>query len=235
MWERQTDTLGGAGRIVRVDFRGFGRTPAATAEYVDAADVIELIEREGLGPAVLVGASMGGGVALDLVESRPDLVSGLVLVAATHPNQEWTPHMDAYGEREDELWEARDVEGLVELNLRIWIDGPTRAAADVDPGMRAFVGEMLRDAVNLQAAVPEIEHGDLVEDKAPGLAAIAVPTLVLVGDLDIPEMLESADRLTGDIPGARAEVIAGASHLPSLERPEEFDALVLEFLSGLWD
>jgi 3-oxoadipate enol-lactonase len=233
MWERQMTTLAGAGRVVACDMRGFGRMPAATSDYIDAADVAELIEAEGLAPAVLVGASMGGGVAIDLAEARPELVSGLVLVATTHPEQEWTEHMDAYGRREGELWDAGDVEGLVELNLEIWIDGPTRSAADVDPEMRAFVGGMLRDAVLLQMAVPEIEHGDLVEDKAPGLAEITVPTLVLAGELDVPEMAASAARLAADIPAARAESIAGASHLPSLERPERFDELVLGFLADL--
>jgi pimeloyl-ACP methyl ester carboxylesterase len=64
-------------------------------------------------------------------------------------------------------------------------------------------------------------------------ADIRCPTLVLVGDEDQPYMLAAADRYAEEIPGARKAVIAGAAHIPSLERPDEFDALVLDFLRGL--
>ena len=66
---------------------------------------------------------------------------------------------------------------------------------------------------------------------ATRLSEISAPTLVLVGDLDRPEMLAIAERLEAEIPNARRETIAGTAHVPSMERPDEFDRLVLEFLS----
>ena len=97
------------------------------------------------------------------------------------------------------------------------------------------VGDMQRDALVMQLARPDVEGVALVPEPAERLGEIAVPTLAVVGELDIPEMREGAARLAADIPGASAATVAGASHLPSLERPEEFDALVLEFLGGLPD
>lgn len=235
MWERQMETLGPAGRVVRCDLQGFGRTPAATEDYVDATDLVELIEGEGLDPVVLVGASMGGAVALDIALGRPDLAAGLVLVAASHPDQEWSAEMEAYGEREGELLEAGDIEAAVELNLRTWVDGPFRSARDVDPELRAFVGTMQRRAFELQLEYPDAEGQELTPDPGQRLGEIAVSTLILVGDLDVPEMAGSAPRLAADIKGATVATITGASHLPSLERPERFDELVLGFLASLED
>lgn len=233
MWDRQMKTLAVGRRVVRCDLRGFGRTPLLPGSYADADDLVELIEGERLGPAVLVGASMGGAVALDLTLARPDLVSGLVLAGASHPDQEWSAEMEAYGEREEELLEAGDVEAAVELNLRVWVDGPSRPPGAVDPELRAFVGEMQRRAFELQLAHPDAEGGELVPDPGGRLGEIAVPTLTLVGDLDVPEMVAGAPRLAADIPGARVETIADVAHLPSLERPDRFDELVLGFLAAI--
>src|SRR6185437_2894365 len=100
-----------------------------------------------------------------------------------------------------------------------------------DPEVRSQVADMQRRAIEkyLEAG-EEGEHRPLAEDWGERLSEISVPTLVLVGELDRPEMLEIAKRLEAEIPGARRETIAGAAHVPSMERPDEFDRLVLGFL-----
>ena len=65
------------------------------------------------------------------------------------------------------------------------------------------------------------------------LAEIEVPTLVIVGDLDRPATIEAADLLERRIPLARRAVIAGTAHLPNMERPQEFNRVVLGFLEAL--
>jgi pimeloyl-ACP methyl ester carboxylesterase len=67
---------------------------------------------------------------------------------------------------------------------------------------------------------------------ADRLGEVGVPTLVVVGDLDTPRTLEAADALAAGIPGARLEVVGGTAHLPNMERPAEFNRLVLDFLGG---
>ena len=57
-----------------------------------------------------------------------------------------------------------------------------------------------------------------------------LPTLVVVGDADLPELRELAAALAAELPDARLETIAGAGHLPSLERPAELNRLLLDFL-----
>lgn len=94
---------------------------------------------------------------------------------------------------------------------------------------------MQRRAAELQLVHPGARCGQLVSDQAARLGEVSVPTLALVGDLDLPELLASTPRLAADIPGAEAATIAGASHLPSMEQPEAFDRIVLDFLAGLQD
>jgi 3-oxoadipate enol-lactonase len=64
------------------------------------------------------------------------------------------------------------------------------------------------------------------------LGELRVPTLVVVGDRDVAHFRDLAELFAHEIPGARLEVIGGAGHLPSLERPDDFDRLLLEFLEN---
>ena len=61
---------------------------------------------------------------------------------------------------------------------------------------------------------------------------VGVPTLVIVGDADVPAMRTIADELTAGIAGARLEVLEGADHLPNMRRPAAFNRLVLDFLAA---
>ena len=111
-------------------------------------------------------------------------------------------------------------------------DTPSRAPDEVDADVRSKVGEMQRRAIEIWLeAGEEGDHQALAEGWGRRFGEISVPTLVLVGDLDRPEMLEIAKRLETEIPNARRETIAGTAHVPSMERPDEFDRLVLDFLS----
>lgn len=89
----------------------------------------------------------------------PGRVSGLVLIAFALRDYEWSRDMRRYGEQEDELFEAGDLDGLVEIDLRTWVDGPQRNPQDVDPEVRARVGVgvgvMQRDSFEILLAAGE--------------------------------------------------------------------------------
>jgi pimeloyl-ACP methyl ester carboxylesterase len=117
--------------------------------------------------------------------------------------------------------------------LRTWVDGPRRSPDDVDPEVRARVAEMQKRAYELQLPVWETaEEEPLVGDLAERIGEVGAPTLVLVGEEDVPDMHEIADRLERELPNARRASIADTAHVPSLERPREFDQLVLPFLQS---
>ena len=98
--------------------------------------------------------------------------------------------------------------------------------------MRAFVGRMQRDAFELPEWDPESapEH-ELTPPAAARLADIACRTEVLVGELDQPATIQAASRIASDVVGSRLEVWSDVAHVPTLERPVDFERLALDFLA----
>jgi 3-oxoadipate enol-lactonase len=233
MWEPQVGPFTDAGhRVVRPDLRGFGDSPPPSGRFSNLEDVGRLLEHLGIERASLVGVSFGGRIALELALAHPKLVDALVLVAAGLRDAEWSDDVKRYWEEEEAMAEAGDLDGAVEINLRTWVDGPSREPTDVEAGLRERVAEMQRRAFEVQLAAPDGGPEEPFEPPASArLDEVACPTLVLVGELDQPDILRIADRLAEGIPGAQKAVIPGTAHVPSMERPKEFNRLVLEFLS----
>jgi len=229
MWDDQWGRWADSYRLLRLDLRGFGRSPLPPEPYSHARDVIEALEQHGIDQAALVAVSLGGRVALEVALARPELVSALVLVAPGMPGHEWSDELRAQWAEEEAAFEAGDLDKAVEVSLRTWVDGPRRRPEDVDPAVRARVGEMQRQAYELQREW--VDEDLLVPDLAQRLGEVGVPTLVLVGEEDQPDMQAIAERLERELPNARRETIAATAHVPSMERPQEFDALVLPFLA----
>ena len=162
-------------------------------------------------PVALVGASYGGLVCLDFAARNPELVTKLVLLDAPLPDHDWSEEVIAYGEEEERLLEAGDLDGATELNLAFW--APT-------------IADRLRPMTrwSLEFEIDEIEHVDL--------SAVRAPALVAVGEHDKADFHAIAERLARDLPEAELVTIPGAGHLPAVERPEATAALVRGFLEG---
>ncbi|HEY8179863.1 MAG TPA: alpha/beta hydrolase, partial [Candidatus Limnocylindria bacterium] len=103
-------------------------------------------------------------------------------------------------------------------------------AIEVDPTVRRRAWEMQRLAID--------QENDDAPAKAPEppsserLGEVRAPTLVAVGELDQPDMVDIAQRLAADIPNARHVVLPGVAHLPPMERPAEFATLVRQFIGS---
>jgi 3-oxoadipate enol-lactonase len=234
MWDPQWETFPRSHRVVRYDLRGFGRSPIGPGRFSHAGDLLDVLEQQDVRKASLVGVSMGGRVALEVAIARPELVEALVLVGAGLPGHEWSAEMKAADEAEMAALAEGDLDAAVEVSLRTWVDGPRRRPEDVDPEVRALVGEMQRRAYELQLPVWETaEEEPLVGDLSERVGEVRAPTLVLVGEEDVPDMHEIAGQLERELPNARRATIADTAHVPSLERPREFDALVLSFLHSV--
>jgi pimeloyl-ACP methyl ester carboxylesterase len=236
MWDEQVAALAGHYPILRYDLRGFGKSlippppPAAFAHYQDAAGLLDVL---GVERAYVVGASFGGSVALDLALAYPERVAALVLGAPAVSGYGFSSALlRCFGAEEDAALARGDLEGATELNLRTWVDGPQRGPGQVDPAVR----ERVREMQLLAFSNPEPE-GVRVQELAPPaierLCEVQAPTLVVTGDLDVPEFVVLAGRVATRIPGAQQAVIAGAAHLPSMERPELYNRLLLDFLAEL--
>jgi pimeloyl-ACP methyl ester carboxylesterase len=232
MWVDVADRLAESHRVVACDLRGFGGTPLEPGRFSNAGDLLALLDELGIERTAVVGASFGGKVALELALVAPDRVSALVLMdAAIGEPFDWSPEMRAFGEAEDAALEADDVEAAVELNGRTWVDGPRRSPGDVDPALRDLVATMQRDAFHAQLGV-DAEDEELDPPVAERLREVRAPALVMVGEHDLTDFRRIAERLAGELPGARPLVtIADAAHLPALERPGAVADPLVAFLA----
>lgn len=232
MWDPQWAGYTAEYRTVRYDLRGFGRSPLSAGTFSHARDLATLLDELGIDRATLVAASYGSQVALELAVARPDLVNALVVTNASLPGHDWSDPVRAYFDEEETALARGDIDAAVEANLRMWVDGPARRPDQVDAAVRNKVGEMQRHAFELQLPIGDDAE---LEPMEPGwherLTSITAPTLVLVGELDVTDIHTIAARLTREMPAARSATIPGAAHLPSLERPAEFDRHVLPFLA----
>jgi 3-oxoadipate enol-lactonase len=230
MWQPQWQTFPRRHRTLRYDMRGFGRSPIEGPPLSLAGDLVALLDGLELGPASLVGVSVGGRVALEVAVARPDLAAKLVLVGAGLPDHDWSETVKAFGAAEDAALERGDIEGAVEINLRMWVDGPLRAPDDVDSQVRRRVAEMQRRAFELQLPFADLAENLLVPDVGDRLGEVDAPVLVVVGSADVEDMHWIAERLLRELPNARQASIPDTAHLPSLEQPDAFDTIVLRFL-----
>jgi 3-oxoadipate enol-lactonase len=159
-----------------------------------------------------------------------------VLVDSALGGHESSAELEAFDEAEDRLLDAGKLDEAVELNLRTWLDGPDRSAAHVSPEVRALVATGQRRAFETMIAAYEgspppgpVRWAD--PPAATRLGEVAAPTLVVAGAHDVTDFRAIAERLADEIPGAR-RVVLDTAHLPGLERPDELNSLLLDFLAS---
>ncbi|WP_433889088.1 alpha/beta fold hydrolase [Streptomyces sp. CA-111067] len=221
MWDAQWSALTAAGyRLIRCDFQGFGRTPAADRPYNDADDVLGLLDALGIEQAALVASSYGGKIALEIAARWPDRVNALALLCAGRPGHQASEELRAIGRREDELLEAGDLDAAAQLMVDTWV-GP-----EGDAKVRDSVREMQRLAYELQLPAEEFEPVRAEVD----LGRVEARCLAVSGRHDMRDFREVAAELPGLLPDARHVELPWAGHLPSMERPSEVNDLLIGFL-----
>ena len=220
-------------RAVAYDRRGFGDTVAEPESFSHVNDLRAVLDACELDRAVLIGNSMGGALAIDFALASPERVAALILVAPALTGDTGPYEVSAELQAIEDALEAADAAGdLAEINrleARLWLDGPTCPEGRVSGDARALFLDMNGRAL---AATPV---GEPVEPPAAGprLGELAVPTLVVIGTLDEPPSRSLAARIADAIPDAELVTMPDVAHLPSLEAPDAFDAVVAAFLERL--
>lgn len=226
MWDEQFDEFAQHFRVIRYDARGYGRSDMPAGPFAHRDDLDGLLLFLGVERAALVGLSMGGSTAIDFTLDHTAMVWALVPVAAGVSGYQYSESMTRADAEEEAAFERGDMDAVYEINLRTWVDGPTRPPDAVDPAIREKVRQMQRDASTSTDGQPR-----RLDPPAIGrLAEITAPTFVIAGDADMPDMPAIADLLTTGIAGAQQAIIPGVAHMVNMERPAEFNRLVLDFL-----
>lgn len=231
MWDEQFAAFAQHYRVVRYDQRGFGKSEVPVSAFRSHEELAQLFQRLGIASAYVVGISLGGKIALDFALAHPHMVDALVLVAPGVSGAEPSEDVLAFYEAEEEALESEDLDGATELNLRMWVDGPKRTAAEVDSNVRELVRVMQRHAFATVFPEHAIEL-DLEPPASERLSEVQVPTLLIVGDYDIDAKIAQARELSTRIANAQLTIIAGAAHMVNLEKPAEFNQAVLNFLAS---
>ncbi len=221
-------------RVVRYDLRGYGKSEPVDGEFTHLQDLTALLDHLHVDqPAILMGCSMGGGLALNFALTRPAAVKALIMVDAGPAGLKLDVPTPAKFDKAEKAYEAGNLDLTAELETQIWFDGTGRTSTQVNQAMRQLVYEMDRtalahDAKRLGKCLP-----DTPVPAVGRLGEIHVPMLVIVGVHDTPYMQAAASYLTDKVPSAQKVVIADAAHLPNLDQPAEFQRSVAEFLDKI--
>jgi 3-oxoadipate enol-lactonase len=231
MWDPQVPVFSKTNRVIRYDVRGFGKSDIARNTYSDYKDLRALLYHLRVKTACLVGVSNGGRIAADFAVEYPSMLDHLVLVS---------PGMSGYkssGPEEDKMWEefdkqmkpqeVADREGravdAVEMDVNAWASAQT-------PVNRERIRQIALDNFHVHVENPWKLQVPPEPRTFQRLRQIRIPTLVIIGDRDVPPQILLTDNIHSHIPGSKRLLIPGADHIANMSKPEEFNIAVLEFL-----
>lgn len=229
MWDDQWHDFTQHYRVIRFDMRGFGKSEPAEGPITRRDDLYRLLKHLNLARATLVGCSMSGEIILDFALEHQEMVAALVVISAAPGGFELQGEPPRYLMEMMAAVEQGDLALASELQNRIWIDGPFRQPEQVDPLVRQRAAEMNRIAL-ANKTWSKMDASPLNPPAVHRLNEIRVPTLIIAGKLDHPEILRAAEVMTAAMPGARKVILPDCAHMPNMEQPGQFNPVVLDFL-----
>jgi pimeloyl-ACP methyl ester carboxylesterase len=235
-WDPMVPGLIAAGfAAVRYDYRGFGASTTEDVAFSNRTDLLAVLDAFKIERAALIGNSRGGQIAIDTAIEFPERVVAIVGVGAGlggfegHP----TPEELAIFEEGERLESAAqpDAEAIVDLDVRVWVDGPGQPFDRVDPAIREAVRAMDRPLYQ-PGRIPgrPIALDPRANDR---LGELRCPVLAVAGALDVSDVAQAARRLEVAAPSARAVIWPDVAHMIGMEAPDRLNALIVDFLASL--
>ncbi|MEV6978445.1 alpha/beta hydrolase [Kitasatospora sp. NPDC093806] len=219
-------------RVIAPDARGHGRSANASKPFRPADDLADLLRHLGVRQAALVGVSMGGMTGIDTVVEHPGLVRALVVSGRGLGEPDLTDAWStAVAERQGAALAGGDLAGYLDGFVQ-WIAGPERGMDEVDPALVAHVREMALRTL-MKHTPDEPDHRVPVQDLAARAKDITVPVLSIDGALDVPALLDTVTALMEAVPNGRSTRLDGVAHYPTMEQPEQFTRILVDFLREL--
>lgn len=240
MWNNEFETYAKRFKVMSFDMRGFGKSEPVEGEFNIQDDFESLLNTLGItDPMILMGCSIGAGLALDFTLTHPNKVDSLILVGASPAGLELedlgltVEEPVSLFEQAEKAFDSGDIDLATELDMQIWFDGMGRSKDDVDPDIRQLAYDINR--IVIEHDMKDIgKHVRKTFDK-PAVARfdeLTLPILLIVGENDIPLMLAAADYMEEHLPNATKVIIQDAAHLPNMEHPKQFQEIIDTFLSN---
>lgn len=225
MWKRQVEFLGQDFNVLTIDLPGFGPQARELGEVDGAAAVLRALDAVRVERAHLLANSFGAAVATDFALQNPGRVRSITLMGPL-----------LLGRRTGiEAWSrcvALAAEGDRATAAEIWLDDPLFEGVRNDEELFEELRQIVLDYGGGHWTGKVIAKWSN-PDPIPALKKLDVPALVISGEMDIPSFIQMAEAYARALPRARREIVQAAGHLPNLEQPEHFNALVTEFLRAL--
>jgi pimeloyl-ACP methyl ester carboxylesterase len=229
MWDAQFEPLAHHYRVIRYDLRGFGKSALPTGEsYAHYDDLKALLDHLGIAQAYLLGLSLGGAITLELTLAHPEITRALILVDTVL----WGFHWSAKQSAEDAaIWTTARQSG-VQAAKDLWLDHSLFGPARKNPAVASRLAQIVSDYSGWH-----LVHSDpgRVPDPpaARRLDQIRAPTLVIVGERDLPDFRRIADTCEQQIVNARKVILPGVGHMSNMEAADKFNETVLGFLANI--
>jgi pimeloyl-ACP methyl ester carboxylesterase len=228
-WDAQYSALAVDYRVIRYDVRGFGESslPEEDRPYSDYEDLATLLDHLGIKTAHVVGFSLGSGIAIDFSLAYPDRTRSLVSVGPWVFGYSSPAAQSMFADFARVSTAMSD--GGVAAAVDAWMSTPFLLATIIDPA----AGEKLRRIVSDHSfwAFSHRSPQRFLQPSAAGRTSeIQTPTLILAGEHDIPACLEVTDLLDESVPDSRKVIMQGTGHLLQIEKPDEFNQHLIEFL-----
>jgi pimeloyl-ACP methyl ester carboxylesterase len=236
MWDPLAAPLSATHRVVRYDARGFGDSSRPGGRYVGSDDVLAVMDAVGVERATLMGASLGGRVALDTALAAPERVTAVVMIGSVPSGAvpTYTVAEQRLADAADDAEAAADWSRRAELDVDIWSVGPTRRRDQVDPTFLARAVRHAHEHVELLMTTPGASCRAGVPTAVERLGELAAPLLSLVGEHDFAFTRAQQERTVLAVGGeAKAVTIPHAAHFPGVEQPEAVLAVVRPWLAAL--
>ncbi|MEP6775845.1 MAG: alpha/beta hydrolase [Chloroflexota bacterium] len=231
MWDPQMEAFSQAHTVVRYDLRGFGISRTQDTTFSNGQDIHDLLTHLGIDRATLIGNSRGGQIALDFTLAYPQMASTLVWVNGGVGGMKFDapPELNTWFEKMEALEEAKDWEALTDLEVQTWADGVNQPEGRASEPVRRKLHDMI--LAGYKRADGNATPRPFQPPAATRLHEVQCPVLLVVGDLDTPATLASADLLTKGVPQAEKVVFHNVAHMASMEQPDRFNTVVLDFLA----
>ncbi len=232
MWQPQIDVFSGKYKVIVPDLRGYGKTsmPASGENAFEdyATDIIHLLDVLGVDRFHVGGLSMGGQLAMETYRQVPSRVKSLIL-ADTFAGLDTPEGKKARNEGADRM-EREGMDGYANESIHKMIKADH---VTLMPDIAAHVMRMMTSTSPKSAATAMRARSARIDYLNEVLLEIEVPVLVIVGRQDEFTPVAKAEEMHAALRNSELAVIENAGHMPNLERPEEFNEIVLAFLAGV--
>ena len=228
IWEYQIEVLSNKNQVISYDLRGYGKSDIPRCPFSHVDDLKSLIEYLDIGEVTLVGSFLGGSIAIDFALKYPNLVQKLILIAPALTGYKYPFRLNIEAMQNLLAKKTKGTQAAIDkfINNPYWeymIPSPENIVA------REMVIDIVRNERNFYSWNPSLYKATNV-NAMHRLGDIEIPTLVVLSDRDKEFNIKVGSYIHKNIKNSKKYVMSNCGHLPFVEKPQEFNHIVIDFL-----